>query len=60
MKKINPFIILIVGIIIVLAGGFAKIMNENYYLPILSIGLIIELISILLIIKKTNVFKLKN
>lgn len=60
MKKINPFIILIVGIIIVLAGGFVKIMKENYSLLILSIGLIIELISILLIIKKTNVFKRKN
>lgn len=60
MKKINPFIILIVGIIIVLAGSFVKIMKENDYLPILSIGLIIELISILLIIKKTNVFKRKN
>jgi hypothetical protein len=58
-KKINPLKTLIVGIIIVLAGSFAKIMNENYYLPILSIGLIIELISILLIIKKQMFLNLK-
>jgi hypothetical protein len=53
MKKvrINPLRLLFIGIIVIIIGTIAKITKEPFYQPILIIGLIIEIISILMLLK---------
>jgi hypothetical protein len=52
--KINPFRLLVIGMVIVIIGSIAKITKESFYQPILIIGLIIELISVLMILNLFN------
>ena len=49
--KINPFRLFVIGMVIVLIGAIAKITKESFYQPILFVGLIIELISVVMILK---------
>lgn len=53
MKKIrvNPLRLLIIGIVIIIIGALAKITKEPFYQPVLIIGLIIEIISVLMLLK---------
>lgn len=53
MKKvrINPLRLLFIGIIVIIIGAIAKITKESFYQPILIIGLIIEIISVLMLLK---------
>lgn len=56
MKKvrINPFRLLFIGIVIILIGAIAKITKESFYQPILIIGLILEVISVIMIMNVFN------
>ncbi len=50
--KIKPIRLLIIGMVTVLIGALAKIYKENYHEPILIAGLIIEIIAIILFIRR--------
>lgn len=53
--KLNPLRLLFIGMVVILIGAIAKITKETFYPSILLIGLIIELISAFLLLRKLDI-----